>query len=162
MVKPLLLLINGHPQPKRARNDDIALVEIGKELDTFARKLDAYSEAIIDIALEHLDMIWRIGPRWCVGKLVFGMRGKSILAQESRMVFNLIVRSWYMFKKSPYPTKSPISEGKQDEDRWPSETLISNVVSVRLAWRFSSARQTLIILQYLSSLSTIQVRGVKG
>lgn len=61
----LLFLLDRHPQPEGTRKYQVATVEFRKQFNTFSCHFHTDSETVIDVSLEHFNMVVGITPRFC-------------------------------------------------------------------------------------------------
>lgn len=55
--KDVLFLFDTTPQSQGTGQNDVTAVELCKQFDALSGDFDSYSEAVVDVALERLDMI---------------------------------------------------------------------------------------------------------
>lgn len=123
-VPDSLLLFDTRSESKRTRNNHVAAVELGEELDRLPRHLHAEPEAIVDVPPERLDVVGSV-VSWVLNELVDRSFGEGELAIEPRLVLDRVgLRDG---REEVDPGESRVAEGEEDEDFGSGEALILGV-----------------------------------
>lgn len=119
-----LLLLNTRAQPERTRDDHVAAVKLGEELDALPRDLQAQPEAVIDIPLERLDVVLGVVPR-VLDELVDSAFGEGELGVEPGLVLDRLGLGER--REEVDPREGRVAEGEEDEDFGTREALVLRV-----------------------------------